>query len=144
MSEKLQGSRIGRKGICLMVGIIAFCGISRAAIHSKPLDAENRGSPKISGIQIAKVSVDRLLLHWQTDRPATSQVLAFDLAAEEEINTVGDLVLRTDHWVWVSGLKPATEYAFQAMSVSYAYGKAIANPVFEQTMSQAKDLTRVR
>ena len=136
MNLKIKVLKVSRaKAMMAATAIIGICCAARSA-HTPvptPRASSPESKPQISGMHVAKVSFDRLLLHWQTDRPATSQVVAVDLATQQEINLVGDLVLRTDHWVWVSGLKPATEYAFQAMSVSYAYGKAIASPIFEQT-----------
>jgi hypothetical protein len=69
-----------------------------------------------------------LNLSWNTNIPATAQVLIKNLGTGEERLTVSDNVLRTSHLVPITGLA-AGEYEFRPVSISDTYGKTVGDPV---------------
>lgn len=82
-------------------------------------------APQTLTFRISEVSSESITVVWTTDIPATSQLAVTDKATGETIVTTADNVLRTQHQVTISGLKPATEYMLTAISISDSYGKDI-------------------
>lgn len=81
--------------------------------------------PNISNFRVAEAMSNGFLVAWETDIPATSQVVVTDVKTGEKTVTTSDNALRTSHSVIVRDLKAATEYALQAVSISDTYGKGM-------------------
>ncbi len=70
-----------------------------------------------------------VVFNWNTDIPATSQVLYKNLRTGEEILTVAPSRLRTAHSVVIPNLNLGETYEFRAVSISADYGKAMSDPI---------------
>jgi len=88
-------------------------------------------APVITNFRITEMTSDSVFVAWQTDIPATAQALIVEVGTGEARLTATDNILRTAHRLQVSGLKPATRYTIQAVSVSEDLGKAISMPSTE-------------
>lgn len=86
-------------------------------------------NPTISNFRVTEVTSTDIFLAWNTDIPATAQVLIVEVATGNALLTATDNVLRTSHSVQVSGLTPGTRYTVQAVNVSEDLGRAISNPI---------------
>lgn len=89
--------------------------------------------PKITFFRASEPTSGGFIVNWTTDIPATSQVIATEIATGQQTITTADNVLRTSHRVVVTGLKPNTEYALQALSISDSYGKGMTTAIREFT-----------
>lgn len=83
---------------------------------------------------ISEIVVDHdldlgLTISWNTNIPATTQVLMTYVTGGTEELTVSDNILRTSHQVRISNYLPSGEYEFRAVSISDTYGKAISHPI---------------
>jgi hypothetical protein len=87
-------------------------------------------TPVISNIQLVNnMEIGPYFqINWNTDIPATDQVLYKDLTNGAEVLTVSDNMLRTSHSVQIT-IVPQHQYSVQAISVSADLGKAISDPV---------------
>lgn len=70
-----------------------------------------------------------VVFNWNTDIPATSQVLYKNVRTGEELITDAPTRLRTAHSVAIQNLVMGETYEFSAVSISADYGKAISNPM---------------
>jgi len=86
-------------------------------------------APKITGFRVVEALSTGFVVEWTTDIPATSQVAIIDPATQETTLTTADNVLRTNHQVIITGLKSATFYGLQAISISDTYGKGMTTPL---------------
>lgn len=86
-------------------------------------------APVITGFDISDNLDGTIIARWTTDIPATSQLRYVDTSIGTELMTDADNILRTDHVIVISGLKPGTTYLFQGVSISDTYGKAISDPI---------------
>ncbi len=89
--------------------------------------------PRMSNIRVGEVLSDGFILQWETDIPATSQVVVMGGDLAESRTTVSDNVLRKSHSVRVTGLSSGTSYGAQALSISDTYGKTLAPPMSVRT-----------
>lgn len=83
-------------------------------------------APVISNFAINDIASDTAYFTWNTDIPATAQVQLTNTTTGEVTTPVSDNLLRTDHFVTVSGLKKNTIYKVKAVSVSKDLGRAIS------------------
>jgi hypothetical protein len=83
-------------------------------------------APVISAVAVSNISGGSLTVTWQTDIPATDQVLVENLGTSMQSLTVSDNVLRTTHSVQVDGLVAGNQYSLQAVSISQDLGKAMS------------------
>ncbi len=105
----------------------------------KPIAAENwelplssifnpcqDGTPaKISNFAVEKIAEDKLAVTWQTDLPATSQVLVRDSKGNEWMTT-SDNILRTSHQVVIGqGLTKGETYILQGVAITSDLGKSL-------------------
>lgn len=81
--------------------------------------------PVISNFQILERFNDGFLVTWNTDIPATSQVVTTNPAGVQSI-TVSDNILRTTHQIRTTGQIANTLYKLQAVSISETYGRAMS------------------
>ena len=110
----------------------------------KPLDSENYFlpavalfNPCVTGVApvISGMDVNEsfegvgVLVTWNTDIPATSQVRIVNVATGVEQLTTSDNFLRTSHQVLIENLEQGQQYLLQAVSVSDTFGKGISQPV---------------
>lgn len=86
-------------------------------------------APVISNVKLTIKSESEVLVTWNTDKPATSQVLVKEVSTGLSIVPNSDLILRTQHSLLVQGLNPNTRYSVQAVSVSEDLGRAISSVV---------------
>lgn len=86
-------------------------------------------SPKISNVRVEPLPGRALRVTWQTDMPATSQVLYTSTADSQETLTTSDNILRTQHEVTLNSIQQETTYTLQAVSISQNFGKAISAPI---------------
>lgn len=89
--------------------------------------------PVISNFRASEVLLTDVYLSWSTDIPASTQVRLINQATGEEILTAADNMLRTNHEVHVSGLKPGTTYSAQAVSISQDLGNTLSNEIIFTT-----------
>jgi len=73
--------------------------------------------PVITNVRVASVWFDEACITWETDDPATSQVL-YGLTPSYGSATVEDTTLTTNHNVLVTGLVPGTTYHFCVKSTN--------------------------
>ncbi len=85
-------------------------------------------TPVISNFQILERFNDGFAVTWNTDIPATSQVVTTDSAGAQSI-TVSDNILRTTHQIRTTGQIANTTYQVQAVSISDTYGRAMSSPI---------------
>ena len=87
-------------------------------------------APVITNFHIVERSDTSVWLEWNTDIPATSQVL-YRIANSNNLQlTNSDNVLKTTkHTVVIDGLTAGALYEMQAVSISESYGKTISNPI---------------
>ncbi len=72
-------------------------------------------APVIGGVGADNVTVDGALIRWTTDEPADSQV-EYGLTAAYGSATPRDAALATGHFVFLTGLAPATLYHYRVVS----------------------------
>ncbi len=86
-------------------------------------------APVISNLQITELVSTDIWVSWETDVPATSQLLMTNSATGDSVLTVSDNVLRTRHYVHYSGLEAQTQYQMRALSISADLGKGLGGPL---------------
>jgi len=85
--------------------------------------------PSISNFSVVDSGNGSAIVTWQTDIPATSQVLIRDSNGEETLTT-SDNILRTTHQVIVSeGIQLGVPYSYQGISISEDLGNSVSVPV---------------
>jgi peroxiredoxin len=104
-----------------------------------PFGPKDTTAPVISGAEVSDITETSTTLTWQTDEPATSQVM---LCESEGGCTWTELDenLVTDHSVYLSDLKPNTTYHFTAISTD-AKGNQAAVEGDLNTLAQAATTT---
>lgn len=85
--------------------------------------------PVISNFRVTEVTSTDIFVSWNTDIPATAQVLATELDTGDSWLTATDNVLRTSHSYRVSGLTAGTRYSLQAVSITADLGRAVSTPI---------------
>lgn len=80
--------------------------------------------PVISNFEVGEVILQSVSFQWDTDLPATSQVLLTNTKTGQEILTDSDNGLRTHHQINVDGLDAGTTYKVKAISVGEDLGRA--------------------
>lgn len=70
-----------------------------------------------------------VVFSWNTNIPASSQILYKNIRTGEELITVAPTRLRTTHSVVIPNLSLGETYEFRAVSISADYGKTISNPI---------------
>ncbi|WP_373999254.1 hypothetical protein [Bdellovibrio bacteriovorus] len=86
-------------------------------------------NPLITKFKVAEIITQGVQLSWSTDIAATSQVKLINKETQEVILTNSDNVLRTSHFVQVTGLKSQTTYTAQAVSISEDLGKSLSEVI---------------
>jgi lysophospholipase L1-like esterase len=71
--------------------------------------------PVISSVKITNITRTGAVVNWDTDEPATSQVL-YGLLLDYENSTVEDISLVTSHSVELEGLTAGTKYHYKVVS----------------------------
>lgn len=110
----------------------------------KPIEADNwhlpafanfnpctQGEPPVITNLAYEVVEGFVIFSWQTDKPATSQLLYSETGSSEQLMTEADNRLRIIHRVVINPgvLTPGTDYDFQAVSISDTYGKTMSDIV---------------
>lgn len=90
---------------------------------------EGGAVPVISNVVTNENGSNFIMLYWETNIPATSQVAYAPVGSSNSEITTSDNVLRTRHLVTISGLQAQTVYTLRPISISDTYGKAIGNPI---------------
>lgn len=85
--------------------------------------------PTISNLNLAVNVEGFVAFAWNTDIPATSQLLIKNMTTGEETLTTADNRLRVSHYITTTILSVGTTYEVRAISISADYGKAISNPI---------------
>ncbi|RYZ68080.1 MAG: hypothetical protein EOP05_16865 [Proteobacteria bacterium] len=89
--------------------------------------------PKLSNIQVGEVFSDGFSVTWETDIPATSQLVISGGDLTQSMMTTSDNVLRRRHTVIVNGLSSGTTYDVKAHSISDTYGKTLSDSIQVRT-----------
>ena len=89
---------------------------------------KNGETPVISNFQILERFNDGFIVTWNTDIPATSQVVTTDPSGVQSIS-VSDNILRTTHQIRTTGQIANTMYEVQGVSISDTYGRAMSAPI---------------
>lgn len=89
--------------------------------------------PVISDFKTVEVLSTDISFSWNTDIPATGLLMITNLDTGEKITTQTDNLLRTNHFIMITGLMPQTNYRFQAVSVSNTLGRAISQAIELET-----------
>ncbi|MFQ5509430.1 MAG: fibronectin type III domain-containing protein [Leptospirillia bacterium] len=92
--------------------------------------------PVIQNVATTLIGVGSASVTWQTNEPATSQVL-YGIASVTENNTPVDGMLVVDHQVLLTGLSADTTYKFRVQSGDAAVNVAIATGTPFTTLAQA-------
>src|SRR4030042_687999 len=103
LSGQLQ--KILATAIILCLGLIGFI-IFILARDTTP--------PVIQQVSLSDMAEASAIITWQTDEPATSQVIIWD--SEVSVSTELDATLVSNHSVKLNDLKPDTKYQFTVMS----------------------------
>lgn len=82
--------------------------------------------PLITDFAALETTPVSITLEWNTNIPATAQVLIINTATGEMKITGSDNVLELNHQVTILGLTPQTTYRVQAISISQDLGKGIS------------------
>ena len=85
--------------------------------------------PVITNVAMGEILFNDAFVFWNTDIPATTQVILIEVATGATTVTDVDGVLSLDHQLHLTGLKANTQYQLQAISVSAAMGRAISSPI---------------
>jgi hypothetical protein len=86
--------------------------------------------PVISNFKLLTNTEGLVVFTWETDIPATSQLLYKNVSSGEEGLSAADNVLRTQHQVSVyQGIALGQTYDFQGISISENYGKSLSSVV---------------
>lgn len=85
--------------------------------------------PLMSRFRVTEVLSTDVFLAWTTDIPGSTQVRLINQSTGEEILTAADNLLRTQHEVHVTGLRPSTTYSAQAVSVSQDLGHSLSEEI---------------
>jgi peroxiredoxin len=104
-----------------------------------PIGARDTTPPVISGAEVSNTTETSAIITWQTDEPATSQVMMCE-ADGGCTWTELDENLVTNHSVNLSDLKPNTAYHFTATSTDAKGNQAIAEGDLN-TLAQAATTT---
>jgi peroxiredoxin len=99
-----------------------------------PIGPRDTTPPVISEAKVSDITETNAIITWQTDEPATSQVMICEGTACKPTELDEDLV--TNHSVNLSDLKPNTAYHFSAISKDTRKNEAIAEGDFT-TLAQA-------
>lgn len=91
-------------------------------------------NPVISQFRTTEVFSNNVYLAWNTDIPATSQVLITKISTGEQTLTTSDNLLRTAHSIRINGLEEGTAYKAQAISISGDMGKSLSEEIFFNTL----------
>lgn len=86
------------------------------------VDAE---PPVISDLRVVALTPFETTLSWNTNVPATSQLIYSTVGGAQQITTT-DNVLRTEHRIELTGLTPETLYQIQAVSASEDLGRTLS------------------
>lgn len=91
-------------------------------------------APVITGFRTLEIGSEDIQFSWNTDIPATTQVMLTDVATGEKIITDSDNILRQNHSVRARGLKPGTVYKAQAVAISADLGKGMSAEIEVSTL----------
>ncbi len=83
--------------------------------------------PIISNFIVSDGLDGQIIVQWDTDIPASSQVRIVNMNTGEETYTPSDNMLRTEHSVVVGGFQSGVPYLVQAVSVSASFGKNLSD-----------------
>lgn len=90
--------------------------------------------PVISQFQNVEISITSASFRWATNIPASTQIRLINVATGEEILTNTDNLLRTNHEVFVTGLRSGTTYRVQAVSISQDLGNTLSDELIIKTL----------
>lgn len=90
-------------------------------------------APGINGFQLGEIILSDVTFIWETNIPATSQIILTEVLTGAVTVTDSDNMLRLDHEVLVTGLKPKTQYKAQAVSLSADLGRSSSSEIYFTT-----------
>ena len=90
-------------------------------------------APGISDFQIFEVILSDVYFSWKTNIPSTSHMIITEVLTGITTETNSDNVLRLNHELSITRLKPNTQYKAQAVSVSQDLGRSYSSPIFFTT-----------
>lgn len=82
--------------------------------------------PTITNFAVSEAIGDMAFFRWNTDLPATSQIIVTDSVTGEQTITNTDNALRVIHGVMVRGLQPGRLYYFRALSITQDLGRGMS------------------
>lgn len=86
-------------------------------------------APEITNFSVMDFLDGQIMVLWNTDILSTSQLRIIDTETGEEIMSVSDNILRTQHEVRFGGLSRGKSYLIQAVSISENLGKSLSDPI---------------
>ncbi len=89
--------------------------------------------PTISNLKFGESFSDSVVLEWDTDLMATSQIIVTNVQTGASLISTSDNVLRTHHRVVVGGLEADTAYSVKAVSISDTYGRRVSSALSYRT-----------
>lgn len=95
------------------------------AVWNPCLDATK---PEIKNFRISSVAGNTVTFEWETNIPATSQIVWTDVQAANTQVTTADNFLRTNHQVTMT-VALGNTYTFQAASTAGSLGRAVSEPI---------------
>lgn len=90
-------------------------------------------APGISEFQVFEIILSDVSFSWKTDIPSTSHLILTEVLTGITTETDSDNILRLNHELVVTGLKPQTQYKVQAVSVSEDLGRTYSSEIFFMT-----------
>ncbi|MGE3385254.1 MAG: fibronectin type III domain-containing protein [Bdellovibrionales bacterium] len=91
---------------------------------------EDGQAPQVTELSVNYGSIEgSMVVSWQTDIPATDQVVYRNTATDVQMLTTSDNVLRTNHSITITGLQVGDIYEVQAVSISATLGRTVTPAV---------------
>jgi len=107
-------ARVGKSVNLVLENATLNSGLIQVTFGSGRFTVQDTQLPEFSVTPfIEKLTASSVLIRWQTNERTTSQLNCGQNSSEFEIHKSGN-VLASDHWLELTGLKPATTYYFQA------------------------------
>lgn len=95
----------------LIVSIILCLGLIGSIIF---ILARDTSPPVIQKVSLSDITEASAIITWQTDKPATSQVMVWD--SDVSVSTELDATLVSNHSIKLNNIKPDTKYQFTVIS----------------------------
>lgn len=112
--QVIPTTRVGKSVNLVLENATLNSGLIQVTFGNGRLTVQDTQPPEFSVMPfIEKLTASSVLIRWQTNERTISQLDCGENVSEFEIHKSGN-VLSTEHWLEITGLRPATTYYFQA------------------------------